>query len=550
MDQPTAQFYREHAADLARRYVAAGSAAARLFPVSFPPGGRVLDVGCGSGRDVHALLQAGYDATGVDGSESMLRQAVGRYPALSSRLRLDTLPQLVSVPDGSQDGVLCWAVLMHLPEECLFDTAFHLRRILKPGGRLLLSTPLQGPETDPATHRDADGRWFNGITPEQFHFLFEKVGFRRLNRWDDDDSLGRRDRRWATQLLVLEGSGSRSLDQIEAILNRDKKDATYKPALFRALAELATTSYRAAHWRPDGRVAVPIVSIADKWLEYYWPLFESRAFIPQKRGERPRCLKPVAFRSDLNVLIELYRRQGGLSGFSVAYRAEALTADVRELHRRVQRTLCATIKDGPVYYAGGGGSGTFTYDRATRAVVMSADRWRELSSMGSWIADATVLRWAELTAEISEGRLKPSEVIDQLLRPPIGERDVHAARTLYEELPAKRCVWTDRPLHDRFDVDHAIPFVQALAGTRQGRIVLVALRDSADPETGGRLTVKRYRSEKAVDADGGFTHLRITLEPLNPDYQPIVIESAEDGSLSVVGEFLAVLDLPSSRTWG
>jgi len=50
------------------------------------------------------------------------------------------------------------------------------------------------------------------------------------------------------QLFVLESQGSRSLDQIESILNRDKKDATYKPALFRALAELATTSYHAAIW--------------------------------------------------------------------------------------------------------------------------------------------------------------------------------------------------------------------------------------------------------------------------------------------------------------
>jgi hypothetical protein len=37
-------------------------------------------------------------------------------------------------------------------------------------------------------------------------------------------------------------------------LNRDKKDATYKPALFRALAELATTSYHAAVWLPEGRI--------------------------------------------------------------------------------------------------------------------------------------------------------------------------------------------------------------------------------------------------------------------------------------------------------
>ena len=49
----------------------------------------------------------------------------------------------------------------------------------------------------------------------------------------------------------------------------------------------------------------------------------------------------------------------------------------------------------------------------------------------------------------------------------------------------------------------------ALAGTRQGRIVLVALRDSIDPETVGRLTVKRYHSQTALSEDGAFTHLHI-----------------------------------------
>jgi hypothetical protein len=245
--------------------------------------------------------------------------------------------------------------------------------------------------------------------------------------------------------------GSRSLDQIEAILNRDKKDATYKPALFRALAELATTSYHAA----------PIGLIADKWLEYFWPLFESPIFIPQKRGEKPQCLKPVAFRAELDQLITLYRSMGGLSGFTVAHRANALAADARLLHRRLHLKLCDTIRSGPVYYSGGGGSGTFTYDKPSRSIVMSADLWRELSVMGNWIADATVLRWAELTAEISQGAIKPSQVIDQLLTPPIEERNVYAARSVYEGLTDKRCVWTDRALGNEFDVDHAIPFALA-----------------------------------------------------------------------------------------
>lgn len=47
-------------------------------------------------------------------------------------------------------------------------------------------------------------------------------------------------------------------------------------------------------------------------------------------------------------------------------------------------------------------------------------------------------------------------------------------------------------------------FVAPVAGSRQGKTVLVELRDALDPETGDRYTVKRYESEKASDEDGGW----------------------------------------------
>jgi SOS-response transcriptional repressor LexA len=77
-------------------------------------------------------------------------------------------------------------------------------------------------------------------------------------------------------------------------------------------------------------------------------------------------------------------------------------------------------------------------------------------------------------------------------------------------------------------------------GTRHGKIVLVQLRDEADPETGERYTVKRYESEKATKGDS-WRHERITLKPVNPDFEPIVLTDREEGELKVVAEFLEVL---------
>jgi uncharacterized protein len=86
------------------------------------------------------------------------------------------------------------------------------------------------------------------------------------------------------------------------------------------------------------------------------------------------------------------------------------------------------------------------------------------------------------------------------------------------------------------------------AGTREGKVVVVQHRGIADPETGGRYTVKIYSSEKAATQDGGWRHERITLRPDSdrPEFEPIVItlDEGEDG-FEVVAEMLMVLPAAS-----
>ena len=74
-------------------------------------------------------------------------------------------------------------------------------------------------------------------------------------------------------------------------------------------------------------------------------------------------------------------------------------------------------------------------------------------------------------------------------------------------------------------------FAAPVTGTRQGKTVLVQLRDATDPDTGERYTVKRYESEKTEGGDS-WRHAKITLKPVNPDFQPIVLTGADEGELS------------------
>ncbi len=83
-------------------------------------------------------------------------------------------------------------------------------------------------------------------------------------------------------------------------------------------------------------------------------------------------------------------------------------------------------------------------------------------------------------------------------------------------------------------------FRAPVTGTRQGKIVLVQLRDAIDLDNGERYTVKRYQSEKVTDGDS-WRHTRITLKPINPDFQPIELTGAEEGELQVVAELVEVL---------
>lgn len=466
-DERTQHFYDNHATELARDYAGASDQMNNLLSRAFPESaGRILDVGCGTGRDVMILLQRGFDAHGCDASPAMIETAMGTANKMGldpegSRFRVSKLPELDVYADGDFDGILCNAVLMHLPSEQLFDAVYGLRRLLKPGGALLVSVPETHPEVDPNTRRTEDGRFFADLAPEQLLLLLERVGFRLDWESTQSDSLQRQGRKWRNfRMTLADESQSRPLHQVESILNRDKKDATYKLALFRALAEIAQTSPHAVHYTGDGRVKLPTNLVADQWLLYYWPIVESSVYLSQKNGEQPGCAKPTAVRSALEPLVADFRDKGGLTAFHTALHDQALPENVRKRYAAAHNKLRQTIWNMPVRYAGGGDDfSVLQYDKKDQTILMHASLWRELCLTGAWIRDATILRWAELTARLSKGAVLPSQVIDQLLKLPDPERQVGDVRGFYLLMPELQCVWTEQPIQTRrLEVDHAIPF--------------------------------------------------------------------------------------------
>ena len=103
-------------------------------------GERVLDLGCGAGRFVAALRDAGADPVGVELAGAALERARRNVPGAD--LRLVAPDGSLPLGHGEIDLVWCSEVLEHVPDTVAFLT--EVRRVLRPRGRLLVTVPDHG----------------------------------------------------------------------------------------------------------------------------------------------------------------------------------------------------------------------------------------------------------------------------------------------------------------------------------------------------------------------------------------------------------------------
>lgn len=113
--------------------------AAAIAGQKLPRPSRALDFGCGNGSLTHWLSQQGFDAVGVDISESGISIARNTYPSIqfSTDTSKENLNRL-----GPFDLVLSVEVIAHCYHP--FEEMEKLRDSMRPGGSLILSTPYHG----------------------------------------------------------------------------------------------------------------------------------------------------------------------------------------------------------------------------------------------------------------------------------------------------------------------------------------------------------------------------------------------------------------------
>ena len=138
-------------------------------------GSRVLDVGCGRGVMLRALLDLGYEAHGVEISPEA---AAGVDP----RARIRIAPDLADAAyeTDSFDAVILWHVLEHLPHP--ERTLEELHRIIRPGGRLVVAVP----NFASWQARGTGAHWFHLDLPRHLYHFTPQTLTRLVNRYNFD----------------------------------------------------------------------------------------------------------------------------------------------------------------------------------------------------------------------------------------------------------------------------------------------------------------------------------------------------------------------------
>ena len=150
-DEATLRFYSEEAPV----YVASGKGGVNRHLHAFldrlPAGARILELGCGGGRDCEAMLERGFDVDPTEGVREMARKAEERLGIPVRVMRFDELDA-----DEAYDGVWASASLLHVPRSVLPTVLTRVRKALRPGGLHYASYKSGGAEG-----RDRFGRYFN-----------------------------------------------------------------------------------------------------------------------------------------------------------------------------------------------------------------------------------------------------------------------------------------------------------------------------------------------------------------------------------------------------
>lgn len=163
----------------------------RPFVAHLKPGARILDAGCGSGRDAKAFREMGYAVEAFDASAELVELARQHTGLPVKQMRFEEVTEV-----ERYDGIWCCASLLHVPLAELPGVMAQLAKALKPGGVWYLSFKYGCGE------REKDGRRFTDMDEAGFaEVLSELSGIEVMKCWQTHDQRPERDDSWINLVL-------------------------------------------------------------------------------------------------------------------------------------------------------------------------------------------------------------------------------------------------------------------------------------------------------------------------------------------------------------
>lgn len=173
----TLQFYENNTQDFISRTLEADmSETQKRFLSYVKPGSRILDLGCGVGRDSKAFQDHGYYVEAVDGSPALCAFASQLLGKPVRRLLFENLDY-----EDAFDAVWASASLLHVPSSSIADVLKKIRGSLKAHGIFYLSVKHGDFEGN------RNGRYFTDYTEERLCKLLKDCGFLILEHWINED---------------------------------------------------------------------------------------------------------------------------------------------------------------------------------------------------------------------------------------------------------------------------------------------------------------------------------------------------------------------------
>lgn len=169
-DSFTLAFYAAEAARYSARISTATDRDLLAFLARLPTQGRILELGCGSGRDAAMMLARGYAVEPTDGSPEMASQAEAR---LGCTVRVLPFQKLDAM--AAYNGVWANACLLHVPRADLTDVLARVHRALASNGLFYASY-----KAGDAEGRDQFGRYYNYPSFDEL-----AAAYRNAAAWQD-----------------------------------------------------------------------------------------------------------------------------------------------------------------------------------------------------------------------------------------------------------------------------------------------------------------------------------------------------------------------------